>query len=160
MDARGEVVMTAKEKLKPSMLHCVSCGVTQEAACDCGVGYMPAAKYMAAKMLANAERYSSMSDRAIAAEIGVSDKTVAAARASTAENSAVAKRVGLDGKARKQPQPKLRLVEPEEMPTQEEADEEWQQDLYDQACSFLGSMTSETRQKYFAHIKKEYRDEI
>jgi hypothetical protein len=160
MDARGEVVMTAKEKLKPSMLHCVSCGVTQEAACDCGVGYMPPAKYMAAKMLANAERYSSMSDRAIAAELGVSHPTVAEARKATGNNLPVeGKRTGLDGKARKLP--KLRLVEPEEeMPTQEEADEEWQQDLYDQACSFLASMTSETRQKYFAHIKKEYRDEI
>jgi hypothetical protein len=146
--------MTAKEKLKPSMLHCVSCGVTQEAACDCGVGYVPPSEYAAIAVAKNPEK----SDRAIAAATGVPHATISRARKATVSNETVEKRVGLDGKARKQP--KLRLVEPEEMPTQEEADEEWQQDLYDQACSFLGSMTSETRQKYFAHIKKEYRDEI
>jgi hypothetical protein len=45
------------------------------------------------------------SDRAIAAEVGVSEKTVAKARRSTAEKSAVgsATRIGRDGKARKVP---------------------------------------------------------
>jgi hypothetical protein len=44
------------------------------------------------------------SDRAIAAEIGVSDKTVAKARRATADKSAVEKkRTGKDGKARKMP---------------------------------------------------------
>ena len=48
-------------------------------------------------MLKNPEK----SDRAIAAEIGVSDKTVGKARKRTADQSAVAKRTGRDGKKRK-----------------------------------------------------------
>jgi hypothetical protein len=43
------------------------------------------------------------SDRAIAQEIGVSDKTVAKARKRTADQSAVAKRTGKDGKKRMSP---------------------------------------------------------
>ena len=47
------------------------------------------------------------SDRTIAKEIGVSDKTVAKARKATAEKSAVAKRIGRDGKARKLPNKRM-----------------------------------------------------
>jgi hypothetical protein len=47
------------------------------------------------------EAHPEKSDRAIAAEIGVAPNTVKAAR--TAQNCAVKKRTGLDGKARKQP---------------------------------------------------------
>jgi hypothetical protein len=43
------------------------------------------------------------SDRAIAQEIGVSDKTVAKARKRTADQSAVAERTGKDGKKRMSP---------------------------------------------------------
>ena len=56
-----------------------------------------------ARIKAALEREPSKSDRAHAEELGVSDKTVAKVRKSTAEGSAVNKRIGKDGKARKQP---------------------------------------------------------
>jgi hypothetical protein len=80
-------------------LSCSACGAAGYAACDCGAPYLPAAA-RAAKAIAETPNKS---DRAIAAEIGVSDKTVGKARRATAESSAVEARVGLDGKARKQP---------------------------------------------------------
>jgi hypothetical protein len=56
------------------------------------------------------------SNREIAREIGVSDKTVATARKSTAEFSAVEKRVGKDGKARKMPELKQAKSKPQPAP--------------------------------------------
>lgn len=44
----------------------------------------------------------------------------------------------------------------DEMPTEEEADESWQNDLYDQACLFLERMTEATRRKFRAHFKETY----
>lgn len=40
------------------------------------------------------------------------------------------------------------------MPTEEEAEEEYQQTLFDQACLLLDRMASETRQRFFAHIQE------
>ena len=56
-----------------------------------------------ARIKAALERDGGKSDRALAAELGVSDKTIAKMRKSTAEGSAVGKRIGKDGKARKKP---------------------------------------------------------
>jgi hypothetical protein len=80
-------------------LCCVRCGAKAKPGCDCGVAYVPARMYAAKAVAAHPEK----SDRAIAKEIGVSDKTVAKARKATAEKSAVEKRIGRDGKARKLP---------------------------------------------------------
>jgi hypothetical protein len=78
-------------------LECPKCGATAEASCDCGVAYVRASER--ARGLDPTK-----SDRANAEAIGVSDKTVAKARkAATAENSAVEKRTGKDGKRRKMP---------------------------------------------------------
>jgi hypothetical protein len=83
-------------------LRCPKCGVTQDAACGCGVDYQ-IVRPIAAAMKA-VEAHPEKSDRAIAAEVGVSDRTVNRARQrTTATNVAVEKRTGLDGKARKQP---------------------------------------------------------
>jgi hypothetical protein len=90
------------------MLHCTRCGVTQEAACDCGVGYLPAREYAAKAIAENPEK----SDRAIAAAIGIDHKTVAAARQAGGEYSPPEKRTGRDGKSHPSKKPKLRLVEP------------------------------------------------
>jgi hypothetical protein len=57
-----------------------------------------------ARIEAALKRNPERSDRAHAGELGVSDKTIAKVRKSTAEGSAVdGKRVGKDGRARKQP---------------------------------------------------------
>jgi hypothetical protein len=104
-------IINLKPEHKPAarVLRCARCGITQEAACGCGFGYVPAVECAAAAVAKHPEK----SDRAIAAALGVSDKTVAKARASTAEKSAVAKRVGRDGKARKRPAKlRLRIVQP------------------------------------------------
>jgi ribosomal protein L29 len=80
-------------------LACSACGAAGEANCDCGAPYMPASVRAAKAITENPNK----SDRAIAAEIGVSDRTVNRARGSTATHDAVEKRVGADGRARKQP---------------------------------------------------------
>jgi hypothetical protein len=81
------------------MICCSKCGAKAKPRCNCGVAYVPAHVFAANAVKANPEK----SDRAIANQIGVSDKTVAKARKATAEKSAVEKRTGKDGKARKLP---------------------------------------------------------
>jgi hypothetical protein len=81
------------------MICCSKCGAKAKPGCNCGVAYVPAHVFAAKAIAAHPEK----SDRAIAAAIGVDAKTVAKARKATAEKSAVAKRIGRDGKARKLP---------------------------------------------------------
>ena len=50
-------------------------------------------------------------------------------------------------------------VTDDEMPTEEEAEKSWQDDLYDQACLLLERMADATRQRLFAHIRRTYRHE-
>lgn len=82
-------------------IGCSSCGATVDAACDCGLPYMPAGQRAAAAVAANPQ----MSDRAIAQELGVGSNTVRRARERTAPHGAVdgEPRVGLDGKVRRLP---------------------------------------------------------
>jgi hypothetical protein len=81
-------------------LSCTACGAEANASCDCGKPYVAMEKARAA-VIANPEK----SDRAIAAEIGVSHPTVAKARRETTGNDLpVDERVGLDGRVRKLPQ--------------------------------------------------------
>ena len=84
-------------------IFCSKCGAEAKPGCQCGVAYIPAAAFAAKAVAAHPEK----SDRTIAREIGVSDKTVAKARKATAEKSAVAKRIGRDGKARKLPNKRM-----------------------------------------------------
>ena len=127
-------------------MECSSCGAAGIAACDCGAPYLPASARAAQAIAANPEK----SDRAIAADIGVSDRTVNRAR--TATSDAVDTRVGLDGKVRRLPQkPEMTI------PTLEECEKEEQQTLYDHACWFVDDrMTSETRQRFFAYLRRKY----
>jgi hypothetical protein len=81
------------------ILCCVKCGAKAKPGCQCDAAYVPARVYAAKAIAAHPEK----SDRAIAAAIGVDSKTVAKARKATAEKSAVAKRIGRDGRARKLP---------------------------------------------------------
>ncbi|WP_154070803.1 hypothetical protein [Bradyrhizobium lablabi] len=95
---------TTETILKPpaqrTQLRCSGCGVTVDAACGCGVGYVPAHEYAAKAVIANPEK----SDRAIAADYGVDHKTVGKARKATGEKSPV--RIGRDKKARRLPKRK------------------------------------------------------
>lgn len=85
---------------KPALeIGCSGCGATVDAACDCGVPYMPAGQRAAEAVAANPQ----MSDRAIAREIGVSTPTVSRARATVTPVTVDEPRVGLDGKVRRLP---------------------------------------------------------
>jgi hypothetical protein len=79
---------------------CTACGAEADASCNCGKPYVPAKERAAKAVAENPQK----SDRAIAAEIGVSHPTVAKARKeSTGNDLPVGEpRIGLDGKARKQ----------------------------------------------------------
>lgn len=83
-------------KPKPAILECSNCGATTSAACPCGVSYVPAGTRAADAIAADPGK----SNRAIAAELGVDEATVRAARKkSGAEYSAPATVVGKDGKS-------------------------------------------------------------
>jgi hypothetical protein len=84
-------------------LRCEGCGTLADAACGCGLPYVPASKRAEDAIAANPQK----SNRAIADEVGVSEPTVRRARKPTASHDAVAKRVGKDGKARKVPAAKV-----------------------------------------------------
>jgi hypothetical protein len=100
------------------------------------------------------------SNRQIANQVKVDHKTVATVRKekeATGEIPQLKKTVGADGKKRSVIQPKKstrRLPtarSSEAMPTAAEAEESYQETLYNQACLLLESMASETRQRFFAH---------
>lgn len=99
------VVLPLKTHNSRRWLMCSACGASAEAACDCGAPYKSANEH-AAKAIA---RNPNKSNRAIAADVGISDKTVAKARRKTgAEKSAPEKRAGKDGKsypAKRKPAP-------------------------------------------------------
>jgi alkanesulfonate monooxygenase SsuD/methylene tetrahydromethanopterin reductase-like flavin-dependent oxidoreductase (luciferase family) len=80
-------------------LSCSACGAEANASCSCGEPYVPKLQRAAEAVAAHPEK----SNRAIAADIGVSPGTVDRARhKSTAYNEAVDEpRVGRDGKTRK-----------------------------------------------------------
>jgi hypothetical protein len=81
-------------------LKCIQCHSEVSAACDCGAPYLSPFDLAAQAVKADPEK----SNRAIAAEIGVSNQTVMRARkAATAPNGAVEKRRGRDVKRRRQP---------------------------------------------------------
>lgn len=86
-------------KISIQRMVCTGCGAEANASCNCGMAYVPASQRAAEAVRANPEK----SDRAIAADIGVSAMTVNRAR-STVPNVTVEKRVGLDGKERRLPQ--------------------------------------------------------
>jgi hypothetical protein len=104
---------------RKGLMHCVKCQVTAIAACGCGTSYVgshPWAAAPAATIKISATERAAVairarpgwSDRAIAAEIGVSNQTVRRARAFLAANAedvtvdvTVDRRVGRDGRSRK-----------------------------------------------------------
>lgn len=99
-------VLQMKAKPRPAQLLCSGCGVSAEAQCDCGMAYVPAAKVAAKAVARNPQK----SNRAIAADLGISDMTVQRARKQLQQNVAVgatsaveAGRIGLDGKYRSMP---------------------------------------------------------
>lgn len=90
-----------KSVIRTFRLRCSNCGRTSEAACDCGVAYVPAAKYIA-QVIAEHPELENKSNRAVAAQIGVSYETVRQTRnKSTDKKLSVRKTEGRDGKKRK-----------------------------------------------------------
>lgn len=97
-------VFYRKDKDVEKLFCCTACGVQGESKCGCGKPY----KYMSAGEVAAlaVKKNPEMSDRDLAEKSGVGYKTIARAREPSAPNGAVEKRVGRDGKARRQPQKK------------------------------------------------------
>jgi hypothetical protein len=85
------------------ILHCTACGMQGEVKCSCAKPYA----YISARKAAalGVATHPDWSDVRIAKTVGCSDKTVAAARNPTSENSEVEKpkRIGRDGKKRSGP---------------------------------------------------------
>jgi hypothetical protein len=80
-------------------LECSKCGATGEGTCNCGVSYEPARERAAKAIQQNPE----LSNRALAAQEGVSEATMRRERQRTASHDAVETRTGRDGRRRKLP---------------------------------------------------------
>jgi hypothetical protein len=95
-------------KSQTAKLRCTSCGVTTDAACNCGTGY----EYIAPRKLAEKAIKDNprLSDREIAKKIGVSDRTINRARMAVATNVAIDRRTGKDGKSYKAHKPRPAVV--------------------------------------------------
>jgi hypothetical protein len=116
MESAMTATMLKMPRAESGRLECQKCGATAEASCGCGVDYKPAAVRAADAIAKN----PGLSDRAIAADIGVNQSTVSLARKSTDARASVAasapapaKRVGRDGKARSMPTKPARQVKDE-----------------------------------------------
>lgn len=146
-----------KFKQRPALLECSSCEAEGSGSCECGVPYVAAGTRAAQ----TAAEHPGMSNRAIAAQLGISEGTVRTAKKSGAQDYAPDRVIGKDGKSypakRKKPNP--RIISDDEMPSEEEAEQSEQDALYDQVCLFLDLMTDATRQKLFARIKRKYKNE-
>src|SRR5215469_5183871 len=79
-------------------LICTKCKKSIKAGCECGAPYVPAGK-VAAAAVAKPENVKK-SNRALASEIGINERTVRRARSGAAK---AAVRVGKDGKTRRIP---------------------------------------------------------
>ena len=135
-------------------MECSSCGAAGIAACDCGAPYMPAAERAAKAIAANPDK----SVREIADEIGVGKSTISRIRQATVPDGTVTTRTGKDGVTRVLPK---RKPKPEEViPTEEEAEESYQQTLYEFCCEHLSEMTDQTRHRLFTHIRRKYRETL
>lgn len=110
-------------------LACTQCGAEANASCNCGKPYLPAAQRIKEYDKANPGK----STRAAAADLGISQPMVVKARNSDDNQLSPANVIGLDGKeyrAKKNQKQKTAPVTEEEMPTEAEAHEDWQQALY------------------------------
>jgi hypothetical protein len=87
-------------------MTCTGCGAEANASCNCGKPYVPKKQRAADAVAANPQK----SDRAIAADIGVSPMTVNRAREEAGVTDGTPEREGLDGKVYRLP---VREVEPE-----------------------------------------------
>jgi ParB-like chromosome segregation protein Spo0J len=98
------------------------------------------------------------SDRQIAKITKASPTTVGTVRAEMEAEGDVSKLdTRTDTKGRRQPAKKKRAtVDNNEMPTEEEAEESYQETLYDQAFLVLDSMAGSTRRKFFAALRDKY----
>jgi hypothetical protein len=130
---------------------CTGCGAEANASCNCGKPYVP--KAQRAKEAIEAKPH--LSNVAIAKDIGVDEKTVRKARATSDQSEVDEKRTGRDGKVRRMP---IRESQDKAMPTEAEAEESYQETLYDQACLLLESMADATRQRFFAFLERKYNE--
>jgi hypothetical protein len=86
-------------KISVTQLQCSACGAETHAKCNCGKPYLPKLQRAAEAVAAHPEK----SDRAIAADIGVSHTTVQQARQLATDLPVDEPRTGKDGKTRKLP---------------------------------------------------------
>lgn len=80
-------------------MSCTACGAEANASCNCGKPYVPAKQRAKEAIEANPQK----SDRAIAADIGVSHETVSKARRESPVNELTPEREGRDGKVYRLP---------------------------------------------------------
>jgi hypothetical protein len=165
-------------------MQCTACGAEANASCNCGKPYVP--KEAAKEAIkANPEKSnrtiageigtSEKTVRKARTELGA-EGSAPERRGADGKTYPVKKPDPLEERDRKEAEPpssadraearcaaQWKAFKAQEerndveiMPTEEEADESWQNDLYDQACLLLERMADKTRRRFFAEIRKVY----
>jgi hypothetical protein len=180
--------MPQLQLIKPTEIQCSACGAISTAACGCGAPYIPAFK-RAAKAITEAPKKSDRAIAAeigvnrrtvVKARNQLAQSAPVEEKRLPGKDFPVDTRVGRDGKVRHLPKKKKSIPEIRfgrdgktypskyskkpivyEIPTQEEADESLQNDLYKIALEIVDDeMSGETRQKFFAHLERTYNGTI
>jgi hypothetical protein len=126
-------------------LACSACGAEANASCDCGKPYVPKLQRAAEAVAEHPEK----SNRAIADDIGVDEKTVRQARSSTADYSAVDEpRTGKDGKTRRLPS---YIPDDDERPA---GDPNADADLIDQIITLFDQLTGDGQVRCALQLRK------
>ena len=131
-------VLARIEKIEANVA-CSKCGALGHVGCDCGPKYLKPISAATAGVIADPQ----MSNRALAAKIGVGHVTIKRARDKLTVSSGTVetKRIGLDGKARKAPKPRVKPQPPlihDECEDCNTNEERWQRSC----ASMLGEMLS------------------
>ena len=106
--------LNAEYVISIQRMVCTNCGAEANASCNCGKPYIAKKQQAVEAIAANPQK----SDRAIAADIGVSHETVSKARRETGVNELTPEREGRDGKVYRLPAKER----PEQTPADEAAE--------------------------------------
>jgi hypothetical protein len=150
-------------------LRCTGCGAENASPCGCGVGFELLRPGKAAELFV--KEHPQKTDRAIAAEIGVDHKTVAAARQAVGENSPTETRIGQDGKNYKPSKPKPSAPEANGASTsitdadwaeRRRSEERARQKMLNDAMRalFLAHYTAYDKYKYVDDLMTELSDDV
>jgi hypothetical protein len=134
------------------IIRCPRCGATTTAPCACGVRFHVLKASEAAKL--GLQETPNLSDVAIAQRLNIGKDTVRRARAQLAQDAQVETRLGLDGKVRRVPEPRICI----KLTPVDISSEHTNQIV--EVLETIKNMTGLQRRILFGKLKEKYLDAI